>query len=68
MSAKKQPRKMWNPKRHNPILRLISLLSLVAMVMLILEIVHIGILPVRFEIPILGSVILLTLIIFLFYN
>lgn len=68
MNAKKHPRKKWNPKRHNPILRLISLLSLVAMVIFILQIVHLGILPVRFEIPILGSVLLLTLIIFLFYN
>ena len=65
MSKKKKNK---NPNRKSPLLRVISIISILLAIALIIKVIKIDILPLNFEITILGAVLLLTLILFIFYN
>ena len=64
--SKKEKNK--NPNRKSPLIRVISIISILLAIALIIKVVKIDILPLNFEITILGAVLLLTLILFIFYN
>lgn len=57
-----------NPNRKSPLIRVISIISILLAIALIIKVIKIDILPLNFEITILGAVLLLTLILFIFYN
>ena len=57
-----------NPNRKSPLIRVISIISILLSIALIIKVIKIDILPLNFEITILGAVLLLTLILFIFYN
>lgn len=65
MSKKKKNK---NPNRKSPLIRVISIISILLAIALIIKVIKIDILPLNFEITILGAVLLLTLILFIFYN
>lgn len=64
--SKKEKNK--NPNRKSPLIRVISIISILLAIALIIKVIKIDILPLNFEITILGAVLLLTLILFIFYN
>lgn len=64
--SKKEKNK--NPNRKSPLIRVISIISILLAIALIIKVIQIDILPLNFEITILGAVLLLTLILFIFYN
>lgn len=64
--SKKEKNK--NPNRKSPLIRVISIISILLSIALIIKVIKIDILPLNFEITILGAVLLLTLILFIFYN
>lgn len=57
-----------NPNRKSPIIRVISVLTIVVAIALIIKVININILPLSFEIPLFGAILLLAVILFLFYN
>jgi len=57
--SKKEKNK--NPNRKSPLIRVISIISILLAIALIIKVI-------KFEITILGAVLLLTLILFIFYN
>lgn len=65
MSKKKKNK---NPNRKSTLIRVISIISILLAIALIIKVIKIDILPLNFEITILGAVLLLTLILFIFYN
>ena len=60
--SKKEKNK--NPNRKSPLIRVISIISILLAIALIIKVIKIDILPLNFEITILGAVLLLTLILF----
>lgn len=64
--SKKEKNK--NRNRKSPLIRVISIISILLAIALIIKVIKIDILPLNFEITILGAVLLLTLILFIFYN
>ena len=62
--SKKEKNK--NPNRKSPLIRVISIISILLAIALIIKVIKIDILPLNFEITILGAVLLLTLILFIF--
>lgn len=64
--SKKEKNK--NPNRKSPLIRVISIISILLAIALIIKVIKIDILPLNFEITILGAVLLFTLILFIFYN
>lgn len=57
-----------DPNRKSPIIRVISVLTIVVAIALIIKVININILPLSFEIPLFGAILLLAVILFLFYN
>ena len=64
----KKEKKIKDPNKKSPIIRVISVISIVLAVLLIIKIINFNILPISFEIPLFGAILLLAVILFIFYN
>ena len=61
-------KKIKDPNKKSPIIRVISVIGIILAILLIIKIINFNILPISFEIPLFGAILLLAVILFIFYN